>query len=165
VIYISENLRDYFTWVAQYLPKTLPVIFVTEWDKYGPLFPICYFWYTWINKRIILLQQMYNNDLNFTTCSVRSGGRFKCLPGKMLRKYFGILYTKIYLHKKRMQRQNSWRTMKENETEMKAELLSRHVFLLIGKAIRSRPSVVSNMSFYHKATLWSQCGKIGLKWW
>jgi len=43
--------------------------------------------------------------------------------------------------------------MKENETEMKAELLSRHVFLLIGKAIRSRPSVVSNMSFYHQATL------------
>ena len=42
--------------------------------------------------------------------------------------------------------------MKENETDMKAGLLSRHVFLLIGKVIQRRPSVVSNMS-YRVATL------------
>jgi len=65
---------------------------------------------------------MYNIDLNFTMCSVRSSRRFKRLPGKMLQKYIyvRILYTKIYLHENRRQRQNSWRTMKENETEMKA---------------------------------------------
>ena len=62
-----------------------------------------------LNVRIILLQEIYNIDLNFTGCSIRSGVRFKCLPGKILHKYIycTILYTKFYLNENRTQRQNS----------------------------------------------------------